>query len=41
MTLIPVLDDFNEDLRRLGAEALRDGLHAQLAPNDRLHLRST
>jgi Toprim domain len=41
MTLKPALDDFNEDLRRLGAEALRDGLHAQLAPDDRLRLRTT
>ena len=29
------LDDFNEDLRRLGAEVLRNGLCAQLAPDDR------
>jgi hypothetical protein len=41
MTLMPELGDFNEDLRRLGAEALRDGLHAQLAPDDKLRLRST
>jgi hypothetical protein len=40
MTLKPALDDFNEDLHRLGAEALRDGLHAQLAPDDRLRLRT-
>jgi hypothetical protein len=40
MTLKPALDDFNEDLRRLGAEALRDGLHVQLALDDRLRLRS-
>jgi hypothetical protein len=31
---MPALDDFNEDLRRLGAEAMRDGLRAQLAPGD-------
>ena len=41
LTLVPLLDDFNEDLRRLGAEMLRDGLCAQLAPDDRMRLRST
>ena len=34
LTLVPALDDFNEDLRRLGAEMLRDGLRTQLAPDD-------
>ena len=41
LTLVPALDDFNEDLRRLGAEVLRDGVCAQLAPDDRPHVRST
>ena len=41
LTLVPALDDFNEDLRRLGAEALRNGLCAQLAPDDRPRVRST
>ena len=34
LTLASALGDFNEDLRRLGPEALRDGLRAQLAPQD-------
>jgi hypothetical protein len=41
LTLVPTLDDFNEDLRRLGAEVLRNGLCAQLAPDDRPRVRST
>ena len=41
LTLVPALDDFNEDLRRLGAEVLRDGLRAQLAPDDRVRMRPT
>lgn len=41
LTLVPVLNDFNEDLRRLGVEVLRDGLRAQLAPDDRPGVRST
>jgi hypothetical protein len=41
LSLVPSLGDFNEDLRRLGAEVLRDGLRAQLAPDDRPRLRST
>jgi hypothetical protein len=39
LTLVSALGDFNEDLRRLGAKALRDGLHAQLAPKDRPRVR--
>ena len=34
LTLASALGDFNEDLRRLGSEALRDRLRAQLAPQD-------
>jgi DNA primase len=34
ITLSPQLGDFNEDLRRLGIEALRAALHLQLAPED-------
>ena len=30
----PVLEDFNEDLRRLGIDALRTNLRVQLAPPD-------
>ncbi len=41
LTLVPALDDFNEDLRQLGAEVLRNGLCAQLAPDDRPLVRST
>ncbi len=41
LTLGPALNDFNEDLRRLGAEVLRHGLCAQLAPDDRPRVRST
>lgn len=33
-TLAPVLEDFNDDLRVLGREALSGGLVAQLVPND-------
>ncbi|WP_443212544.1 DUF7146 domain-containing protein [Rhodovulum sp. PH10] len=40
LTLVPALDDFNEDLRRLGAEMLRNGLCAQLAADDRRRVRS-
>lgn len=38
LTLVPALDDFNEDLRRLGTEVLRNGLRAQLAPEDRIRM---
>ena len=41
LTLVPVLDDFNGDLRRLGVEVLSGRLHAQLAPTDRPLVRST
>ncbi len=41
LTLVPALNDFNEDLRRLGAEVLWDGLRAQLAPDDRPRVRPT
>lgn len=41
LTLVPALDDFNEDLRQLGAEVLSNGLGAQLAPDDRPRVRST
>jgi Toprim domain len=41
LTLVPALDDFNEDLRRLGAEVLKNGLCAQLASDDRHRVRST
>ena len=41
LTLVPALDDFNEDLRRLGSEVLRTGLCVQLAPDDRPRVRST
>jgi hypothetical protein len=41
LTLVPALEDFNEDLRRLGAEVLSDGLRAQLAPEDRVRIGST
>ncbi len=41
LTLMPALDDFNEDLRRLGAEVLRNGLCVQLAPDDRPRVRLT
>ena len=34
LTLSPVLADFNEDLRRLGADHLRTALRLQLAPED-------
>jgi hypothetical protein len=40
LTLAPALDDFNEDLRRLGAEVLRSRLRAQLAPDDRVRMGS-
>ncbi|MFN3625733.1 MAG: toprim domain-containing protein [Hyphomicrobium sp.] len=35
LTLVPALDDFNDDLRRLGARMLRSELCAQLTPDDR------
>jgi hypothetical protein len=41
LTLVPALNDFNEDLRRLGAEVLINGLCAQLAPDDRRCMRPT
>ena len=34
IVLSPVLEDFNEDLRRLGLDALRASLRVQLAPQD-------
>ena len=34
LTLSPALDDFNEDLRRLGVDELRAALRVQLAPED-------
>lgn len=34
IVLSPVLEDFNEDLRRLGFDALRASLRVQLAPQD-------
>ena len=34
IVLSPVLEDFNEDLRRLGLDALRASLRGQLAPQD-------
>jgi hypothetical protein len=34
IVLSPVLEDFNEDLRRLGIDALRANLRVQLAPQD-------
>jgi hypothetical protein len=34
ITLSPQLDDFNEDLRRLGADAVRATLRIQIAPAD-------
>jgi Toprim domain-containing protein len=33
-SLLPCLEDFNEDLRRLGVERFRASLHRQLAPQD-------
>jgi len=41
LTLVPALDDFNEDLRRLGVKALSDRLHDQLAQNGKMLVRST
>jgi len=41
LTLVPEVDDFNVDLRRLGATGLRNGLRAQLAQADRHRLRAT
>ncbi len=34
ITLSPRLDDFNDDLRTFGADALRIELSAQVAPSD-------
>ena len=34
LTLAPALEDFNEDLRELGADELRANLRVQLAPED-------
>ncbi len=34
ITLSPTLEDFNEDLRRLGVDALRTAIRAQIAPED-------
>ena len=34
VSLLPCSDDFNEDLRRLGAERLRASVRRQLAPQD-------
>ena len=41
LTLVPALDDFNGDLRRLGVEVLSGRLHTQLAPTDRPLVGST
>ena len=41
LTLVPALDDFNGDLRRLGVEVLSGRLYAQLAPADRPLVGST
>ena len=41
LTLVPALDDFNGDLRRLGVEVLSGRLHAQLEPTDRPLVGST
>ena len=41
LTLVPALDDFNGDLRRLGVEVLSARLHDQLAREDTLLVRST
>jgi hypothetical protein len=41
LTLVPALGDFNEDLCRLGAQVLSNGLRAQLASGDRPRLQST
>ncbi|WP_430448604.1 DUF7146 domain-containing protein [Rhodophyticola sp.] len=32
--LIPCLGDFNEDVRQFGADAVRDGVRTQIAPDD-------
>lgn len=34
LVLMPILDDFNDDLRRFGLDALRQYLRPQLAPQD-------
>jgi len=34
ISLSPTLEDFNEDLRGLGVDALRTAIRAQLAPQD-------
>ena len=41
LTLVPALDDFNADLRRLGAEVLSNRLRTQLAPTDKPLVAST
>jgi hypothetical protein len=41
LTLVPALGDFNEDLCRLGAQVLSNGLRAQLVSDDRPRLQST
>lgn len=41
LTLVPALDDFNGDLRRLGVEVLSGRLHTQLASTDRPLVGST
>ncbi len=41
LTLVPALDDFNGDLRRLGVEVLSGRLHTQLALTDRPLVGST
>ena len=41
LTLVPALDDFNADLRRLGAEVLSNRLRTQLAPTDKPLVGST
>jgi hypothetical protein len=41
LKLVPALNDFNEDLRQLGAQVLKNRLCVQLAPDDRPRVRST
>jgi hypothetical protein len=38
IVLSPVLGDFNEDLRLLGIDALREAIRVQIAPQDVGHL---
>jgi hypothetical protein len=39
-SLLPCFDDFNEDLRRVGAERLRTSMRRQLAPQDVVRFRA-